>query len=192
MTPPEAATPEPPKGGADLSVRVAWSDDAPAIAGVQVVAWRQSFRDTLPQALLDQLDADEIAANWAEAMTRPPDPRNRVLVGLERNQVRGFCVTGPSPDPDADPIQTGELSDLTISPDHLAQGHGSRLVQAAVDTMAADRFKLANVWVNSDADEMRAFLEGAGWAPDGAHRTLEPIAGGAPVKQVRLHAAIGD
>ena len=192
MTPPEAANAEPSRGGADLSVRVAWSDDAPAIANIQVTAWRLSFQGVLPQALQDQLDETEVAAGWAEAMTRPPDPRNRVLVGLERNRVRGFCVTGPSPDPDADPSQTGELSDLTISPDHLAQGHGSRLVQAAVDTMVADRFKLANVWINSNADAMRVFLEGAGWAPDGAHRTLEPIADGAPVKQVRLHAAIGD
>jgi len=192
MTPPDSLQNQPHQGGADVSVRVAWSDDAAAIAQVQVKAWQSNYRDTLPQSLLDQLDADEIAEVWSAAMATPPDARNRLLVALERNLVRGFCVTGPSADPDADPIRIGEISDLTVDPAHLGKGHGSRLIQAAVDTLVADGFKLAQVWVNSEADALRAFLESAGWAPDGGHRTLELVDGSSQVKQVRLHAAVGD
>ncbi|HMU35206.1 MAG: GNAT family N-acetyltransferase [Nocardioidaceae bacterium] len=179
-----------PSGGADVSVRVGWSDDAPAIAEIQVSAWRATYAEVLPGELLDQLDAGEIAEVWAQSLTQSTDARNRVLVGLERNTVRGFCVTGPCPDPDADPIRVGEISDLTVDPEHLGNGHGSRLMQAAVDTLVADHFEIANVWVNSEADALRKFLESAGWAPDGAHRTLELISGDAQVKQVRLHTTI--
>ncbi|MEZ5160787.1 MAG: hypothetical protein R2709_08655 [Marmoricola sp.] len=44
---------------------------------------------------------------------------------------------------------------MTVDPEHLGNGHGSRLVQAAVDTLVADHFEIANVWVNSEADALR-------------------------------------
>jgi ribosomal protein S18 acetylase RimI-like enzyme len=173
---------------ADVSVRVGWTDDAPGIAAVQVRAWRRAYAGLLPAEVLDGLDEGEFAAAWAEALNRPQDARNRVLVALERNAIRGFAVTGPSPDPDQDPVADGEVSELTVDPDHTSRGHGSRLVQACADTLRADRFATALVWLNADDDARRAFLAGAGWAPDGAHRELDLHGDGSVrVKQVRLH-----
>ena len=173
---------------ADVSVRVAWADDAAGIAGVQVRAWREQYAGVLPADVLDSLDADEFAAAWAQSMNVPKDARNRVLVALERNTVRGFAVTGPSSDPDADPIADGEISELTIEPGQTGHGHGSRLVQACADTLRADRFGTALVWLNADDDARRSFLSEAGWAPDGAHRELDLHGDGSVrVKQVRLH-----
>jgi hypothetical protein len=41
-------------------------------------------------------------------------------------------------------------------------------------------------------DAVRGFLDGAGWAPDGAHRELDLDGTGAVrVKQVRLHTDLG-
>jgi ribosomal protein S18 acetylase RimI-like enzyme len=177
---------------ADVSCRVAWADDAPAIAAVQVRAWRASYADLLPAALLESLDADEIAAGWRDAFGRPPDARNRVLVALERNLVTGFAVTGPAADPDCDPVVDGEVSDLTVDPHKRHAGHGSRLMQAAVDTLKADRFTRAVTWLAAADDETRAFQTAAGWAPDGAHRTLDLTGDGSvQVKQVRLHTDLG-
>jgi ribosomal protein S18 acetylase RimI-like enzyme len=173
---------------ADVSVRVAWADDAAAIAAVQVRSWRQRYVDLLPAEVLDGLDEDQIKDVWEASMSRPKDARNRVLVALERNTVRGFAVTGPSPDPDSDPIADGEVSELTVDPDHLRQGHGSRLLQACADTLRADRFRRATTWLNSTDDDLRAFLASAGWGADGAHRELDLRGDGAVlVKQVRLH-----
>ena len=81
---------------ADVSARVAWADDAPAIAAVQVRAWRTSYADLLPAEVLDALDADQFAEGWRASLGRPADARNRVLVSLERNLVTGFVVTGPA------------------------------------------------------------------------------------------------
>jgi ribosomal protein S18 acetylase RimI-like enzyme len=177
---------------ADVSCRVAWADDAPAIAAVQVRAWRTSYVDLLPADLLAGLDATEMAAGWAQALSRPPDARHRVLVALERNLVTGCAVTGPADDPDRDPVADGQISDLTVDPHKRHAGHGSRLMQACVDTLKADRFTRAVTWLPAQDDETRAFLTAAGWGPDGAHRTLDLTGDGTvQVKQVRLHTDLG-
>ena len=175
---------------ADVSVRVAWADDAESVAAVQVRAWSRLYADVLPDDVLPD-DVDALAAQWRAALTRPADARNRVLVALERNRVVGFALTSPATDPDCDPVVDGELSEVTLEPDERAKGHGSRLLQAAVDTMAADRFTRAVTWVNVADDALRTFLTDAGWAPDTAHRELDLDGTGATtVKQVRLHTAI--
>ena len=176
---------------ADVSCRVAWADDAPAIAAVQVRAWRTSYDGLLPADVLASLDPDELADGWAASLTRPPDARNRVLVSLERNLVTGFAVTGPASDPDCDPVADGEISDLTVDPHKRGEGHGSRLMQACVDTLEADRFRRAVAWLAATDDDQRAFFTEAGWAADGAHRTLDLTGDGSTlVKQVRLHTAL--
>lgn len=176
----------------DVSVRVAWADDAEAIAGVQVRAWPQLYGDLLPADALPS-DPAPLAAQWHQSLSKPGDARNRVLVALERNRVVGFAVTAPAADPDTDPVTDGELADLTVLPDCRSQGHGSRLLQAAVDTLVADRFTRAVTWVRADDDVLRRFLTDAGWAPDSAHRELDLDGSGATtVRQVRLHAAVGD
>jgi GNAT superfamily N-acetyltransferase len=174
---------------ADVSVRVAWADDAPAIGGLQARAWRTTYAGLLPAgALPDEATATEA---WRTALARPGDARNRVLVALERNRVVGFAVVGPASDPDCDPVADGELLELTVEADERGKGHGSRLVTAAVETMAADRFTRAVFWVIATDDPLRTFLTTAGWAADTAHRELDlDGTGRTTVKQVRLHTAL--
>lgn len=178
---------------ADVSARVAWADDAPAIAAVQVRAWRVSYAGLLPAEVLAALDPEQLAAGWRERLNRPADARDRTLVALERNTVTGFVLTGPSTDPDRDPVATGELADLTVDPHVRGAGHGSRLLQAAADTLVADRFTRAVTWLPARDDALRTFLTEAGWGPDGAHRTLDLLGDGAvTLPQVRLHTSFSD
>ncbi len=177
---------------ADVSCRTAWADDAPGIASLQVRAWREMYADLLPPEVLDGLDAEELAAAWRESVVAPKDARNRALVALERNRIVGFAITGPAADPDADPIADGEISEFTVDPADQRSGHGSRLMQACVDTLTADKFTRAVTWLNATNDPLRTFLTATGWAPDGAHRELDFHGDGTlTVKQVRLHTALG-
>ncbi len=172
-------------------MRVAWTGDAPAVAAVQVRAWREEYAGLLPAELLAGLDPDRLALGWADSLARPPDARNRVLVALERASVRGYALTTPSSDPDSDPVADGELAELTVDPGHRGCGHGSRLLQAGVDTLRADRFTRGLLWLASTDDARRAFVTTAGWAPDGAHRELDLHGDGTVlVRQVRLHTAL--
>lgn len=173
-------------------MRVAVPADAPAVARVQVTSWHERYADVLPAELVEAMDVDVFSTRWADSLHRPGDARNRVLVALDGDSVRGFAVTGPSTDPDADPIADGEIAELTVEPEHRRQGHGSRLMQAAVETLRSDRFVRGAVWVDSSADETRRFVTEAGWAPDGAHRELDLRGDGAVRhKQVRLHTDLG-
>jgi ribosomal protein S18 acetylase RimI-like enzyme len=173
---------------ADVSVRVAWSQDAAGIAAVQLRAWQQRYADVVAEVGAD--DGLRVAS-WERYLTRPPEARYRALVALERVRIVGFALTGPATDPDADPAVDGELAELTVDPAHLRLGHGSRLLQAAADTLAADGFTRVVCWVDSTDDALRGFLTSAGWATDGAIRELAAEEGVGTVKQVRLHAAIG-
>ena len=177
---------------ADVSVRVAWVDDAPAIAELQLRTWRDVYAGLLPaDALPGPEEADAAAAAWRTSLGTPRDARNRVLVALERNRVVGFAITCPASDPDSDPVSDAELMELTVDPGERGKGHGSRLLQAAVETMQADRFTRAVLWSVATDDDLRAFLGGAGWAPDTAHRELDLDGEGTTlVRQVRLHTAL--
>ena len=175
---------------ADVSVRVAWADDAEAIAAVQARTWPVVYAGLLPAEALE-IDPDRAAEVWRGVLTRPADARSRVLVALERHRVVGFAITSPATDPDCDPVADAELMELTIDPDERGKGHGSRLLQAAVDTMQADRFSRAVLWAVASDDALRTFLTEAGWAPDTAHRELDLDGSGTTlVKQVRLHTAL--
>ena len=173
---------------ADVSARLAWPDDATSIARVQVAAWRDLYADLLSEDALAALDPGELAERWTTILTRPKDARMRVLVALERADVRGFALVHPSADPDADPVADGEVGEFVIDPGHRGAGHGSRLLQAAIDTLAADKFTRVRWWVTSTDDALRAFVTGSGWEPDGAHRELQDESG-RTVKQVRLHTS---
>ena len=175
---------------ADVSVRVAWSDDAPAVAALQLRAWQSTYAGLVPAETL-ALDPEETSQAWAAALRSPGDARNRVLVALERNRVVGFGVVSPAADPDCDPVADAELNELVVDPDERGKGHGSRLLQAVADTLRADRFTRAVTWTIVGDDELRRFLTDAGWAADTAHRELDlDGTGTTTVKQVRLHTAL--
>jgi GNAT superfamily N-acetyltransferase len=178
---------------ADVSVRIAWADDAEAIASVQLRTWPSVYGELVPpEAIPSGPEAEvEVADAWRRSLSSPGDARNRVLVALERNRVCGFAITCPAADPDADPVADAELRELTVDPRERGHGHGSRLLQAAADTMTADRFTRAVTWVSASDDALRGFLTAAGWAPDGAHRELQlDDTGDVAMKQVRLHTSL--
>lgn len=166
---------------------MAWPDDAAAIVRVQLASWRAG--NVIAPAALDAVDITELTSRWETIVSAPADARMRVLVGLERADVRGFALVHPSYDPDSDQVADGEIGELAVDPAHQRAGHGSRLLQAAVDTLVADGFTRAVWWVGTTDDVLRNFVTESGWAPDGAHRELADDAG-TTVKQIRLHTAL--
>lgn len=182
---------------ADVSVRVAWADDAPAVAALQLRAWTERYADHLaaggvPDAAAQPGAVDAATDAWRTSLASPGDARNRVLVALAHERVVGFAVTGPAADPDCDPVRDGELRELAVATAERGRGHGSRLLQAVADTLRADRFRRAVTWVGTTEDDLRGFLSDAGWATDGAHRELgaEDGAPAGRLRQVRLHTSL--
>ncbi len=176
---------------ADRSVRLARPAEAPAIGAVQARSWTKSYASVLPGDVLGDLDAAGFAQVWGLAIERPPTARHRVLVALDGNRVVGFAATAPSESPDAEPGADGEIVAFHVDPGELGAGHGSRLLTACVETLRADGFIRGEAWMLAQDDARRAFFEGAGWAPDGAHRRLD-LYGDEQVmiSEVRLHTDV--
>ena len=99
----------------------------------------------------------------------------------------GFAITGPATDPDCDPVADAELRELTVDPDERGKGHGSRLLQAAADTMTADRFTRAVTWVDRERRRAAAFLDRRRLGARRRAPQLDLDGTVRPVKQVRLH-----
>ena len=197
-------------------VRAARASDAAALARVQVECWRRGYKGIIPDPVLAELTSDEAGAQWrerwAEAITKPPTSRHRVLVAVAEPEpvdapgapdaareesgpagrpprvIAGFASAGPASDPDRWPATDGEVYELRVAPGFTGRGHASRLLNAVADTLAEDRFTRVSAWVLEADEALRSFLQSTGWAPDGARSELDM---GVRVPILRLHASLG-
>lgn len=152
---------------ADRSVRPAIPADASVIAGVQQAAIAADHPQLEPRVLA-ALGSPAAVAAWEQAVRTPPSSRHRVLSALEDQSVVGFVAFAPC----ADEPQVVELLELRVHPDRARQGHGSRLLAAAVDVLAPSGAPALVCWsaVGSGLDSL---LAATGWAVDGGHRELD-------------------
>ena len=174
---------------ADASARIARASDAPAVGLVQAAVWRDAYAHVLPQDVLDQFDGPKFARVWRDSLGTPPSPRHVLLVGCAGEQVVGFAAVGPSGDIDATEA-SGEVLALGVHPDARRNGHGSRLLNAAVDTLRGKGFDTVGTWILATDEATRSFLYAAGLAPDSAFRDRVIDVDGTVVREVRLTASL--
>lgn len=175
----------------DASVRTARATDAPAVGAVQAAVWRTAFVDLLDESVLAQFEPTAFAKVWTTSLRQPPSPLHRLLVATEADQVVGFAAIGPTTDPDhrkSEEESTGEILAMGVHPEARRRGHGSRLLNAAVDTLRAGDFTTVLAWLPADDDELRAFAAAAGLTPDGAWRDHVVGADDRTAREVRLVA----
>ncbi len=168
-------------------VRLALPNEAASLVELQRRQW--SLHPELAQALAETEQAEAVSA-WQQAIAAPPLATCRVLVALAGDEVVGFTATGPAGDPDSGPTD-GLIAEFVV-PDDEEQEHAARLLHAAVDTLRADGFEVAVIWLPADADEFRRFLTAAGWGADGAHQELGSADGKVVLKLIRMHTRIAD
>jgi len=174
---------------ADASVRLARESDAPAVGLVQAAVWREAYAAVLPADVVASFEPQAFAQVWRRSLAAPPAGVYRLLVACAGEQVVGFASIGPSQDPDASP-ETGELSALGVHPRARRSGHGSRLLNAAVDTLRGAGAEAMATWVLAADEETRRFLASSGLHPDGAFRDRVVSEDGDTAREVRLVADI--
>lgn len=178
---------------ADVSVRPARADDAAEIGRIQVDTWRTGYADILPEPVLSGLSVDEATQVWASAVTASPSPRHHVLAAMEGQWLVGFAAFGPADDLQADdpePGTTASLATLLVEPRWGRRGHGSRLLAAVVDHARQDGITRMLMWAPEADTVTRAFLESAGWAPDGLVRALDT--GSGELREIRLITSLAE
>lgn len=174
-------------------VRSARLEDIDTIVAIQVAAWRSMYADVLPDEVMAEMAGAEaqerFREQWHGSLQSPPTSWHRLLVSTERRTVVGFAALGPAGDPDRWPATDAEIYALHVGTDHVRLGHGSRLLNACVDHLTDDGFHAVHMWTLEAPNPLRAFIEAAGWIPDGARRELDV---GEPVPLVRFHASISE
>lgn len=171
-------------------VRQARATDVADIARLQWRQWQDADPASVEAALAAGLDVDAVGALWRQGLLSPASPLDRLLVATdEADAVIGFAATSASGDADAGPGQA-ELLELTVSRDARGAGHGSRLLAACVEILTPAGAVELSAWVVAEDGDARAFLGGAGFAPDGAERELADEQG-AVTAQIRLSALLG-
>lgn len=170
---------------ADASVRAATANDAPAVGQVQALVWQEAYDGIVPPQVHAAFDPQSFAAAWRDSLRTPPEGVHRLLVACAGEQVVGFVAIGPSQDPDTGQT-TGEVTALGVHPMHRRQGHGSRLLNAAVDILREAGAEHVTVWCLVQHEDVRAFLTGAGLDPDGAYRDRVVSPDETTAREVRL------
>ena len=178
---------------ADVSVRPARRGDGGGIARVQGAVWGHVYAGVLPPEVLADVAGGQGAQTWDAAIAGPPGERHHLLVALDGERVVGVAAVAPATDPDLVPQLDAELHVFCVDPDEEGRGHGSRLLNATADVTRGAGFDHVHAWLGEPERGLWTFLEGAGWAADGATRTLDLRGDGAVVvEQARLRTAVGD
>ncbi|WP_237565469.1 GNAT family N-acetyltransferase [Ornithinimicrobium cavernae] len=176
---------------ADASVRTGRVSDAPAVGLVQATVWRDAFAGKVPQEVLDAFEGPAFASAWRRSLQDPPSPLHRLLVACAGEQVVGFAAIGPAEVTDETVSETdGEILVMGVHPQARRDGHGSRLLNAAADTLRAGDRTAVLTWLPADDEQARAFTDAAGLVPDGAWRERVVGPGGETVREVRVRAEL--
>lgn len=168
----------------DVSVRTARVDDADGMGAAQAASWREAMSAALPESTLALFDPDAFAATWRASLSEPPTPTHRALVATDAGTIVGITALGPTEE-----AGVGELLALSVAPAARGAGHGSRLLNAAVDTLRANGFHSVLCWAPVADEITQQFIRNAGLAPDGAYRD-RAVDDTHTLREVRLTASI--
>lgn len=140
-------------------IRPARESDALAIARVHVEVWRETYPTLLPpDYLVDRLDVERVAANWARSLRRPGG--ERVLVAVdEAVGVIGFAAYGASREQMF--AGDGELYAIYLDIDAQGEGIGRTLCGAVARDLLQDGRKALCVEV-LEGNPSRFFYEALG------------------------------
>lgn len=149
----------------EFAVRPLQPDDAAAMAAVEVTVWQTCYRDILPAGFLAALSAERKAGQWRGVLAS--DALAGFGLASKDGRLAGFLVAGAPQDlpPGAAKDYRGEIVALNILPEWHGRGYGRRLLAHAADWLAGHDLYPPYVWIFSDHDRTRDFIETLGGRP---------------------------
>ncbi|MGQ9598454.1 MAG: GNAT family N-acetyltransferase [Anaerolineae bacterium] len=141
-----------------IVIRLANTDDAPAIARVHIDTWHTTYRGLVPAEFLAQLSYERSEQKWRELLSNP-DQTPFVHVAEKEGVIVGFASSGP--EREQDPVYHGELYAIYVLDSHQRQGVGRNLVRATARQLWENSFSSMLVWVLAK-NPSRAFYERLG------------------------------
>ncbi len=151
-----------------VTVRPARVDDVEQMARVNVRCWQETYRELMPDALLD--DPGFVAARerfWT-AVVSEVRPHHRVAVAERDGRLIGLAMSGPPLDREATWVR--QLYVLYVLKAEHGLGAGPALLEEVVP--AEDSVAL---WVADPNPRAQAFYRKQGFAADGAEQVDEGV-----------------
>jgi GNAT superfamily N-acetyltransferase len=141
-------------------LRPARTADGGVIARIQLAAWHATYAQLNP-AMVDGLDLDRTADNWARAAT---DPIRRLQLAMWDGTTVGYALSGPA---DGQPDRVGELDAVYLLPEAQRLGVGRLLVDDALTWLAETGYAECLLWVVDQNTHARGFYQHLGFRDDG-------------------------
>lgn len=137
------------------------------VAEVQLLAWRETYREILGEALLSELKVAAFESNW-KAMLTNPLRRNYVWVD-GNNQAAGFISYGP---PRAGTAQANfEIYGIYVHPAYWNRGIGFQLMQHVLALLQEESPSVRVLpWTMAANEGSRRFYEKCGFRTNGQRR----------------------
>ena len=140
-----------------MIVRPATLGDVDGIARAHVQAWRESYRELIPQATLDALSVEKRAAQWRHTLGNPD---RMTFVAEDGGAVYGFVSGGGIL---WSGLTTGsEVSALYLLEAAKRRGIGRTLFRAELTTLVGRGFASTGLWVLTANAPGRRFYETMG------------------------------
>jgi ribosomal protein S18 acetylase RimI-like enzyme len=164
-----------------FTLRPVTPGDAGAIATIRVEGWQHAYRGQLEDDLLDRMSAERDEPRWRTHLSAPPSGHHGFIAERAGASV-GFVTCGPSRDP-GEVSDVGEIYAIYVLPAFIRRGMGRALLDRAMDTLRADGFSQALLWVLESHTGAHRFYQTAGWHRDGGRKT--DVLDGFTVREVR-------
>jgi ribosomal protein S18 acetylase RimI-like enzyme len=145
-------------------LRIATCHDAPALAGMHVTSWRETYTGLLPDTMLSSLSVEARAAAWAKIMQEPATTHSTAIYLAEhQGAIIGFASCGAQrTDSLKDKGYEGEVSAIYVLREFQKRRIGTRLFHAMSSDLQRRGFRAAALWVLRDNLRARRFYEGCG------------------------------
>jgi ribosomal protein S18 acetylase RimI-like enzyme len=157
-----------------FEIRGATSDDAVAIATIELRGWQSTYRGVVPDSFLDPATFAERLERWNRVLA--PEDGRWTQAAVIAEEVVGYCsVAAPTRDQDA-ADSTAEIVSLYVATELIRKGIGGALMDAALTTLAADDWSDVTLWMFRENPSARAFYENVGFVADG-REGIDPVTG---------------
>jgi ribosomal protein S18 acetylase RimI-like enzyme len=156
--------------GADVAIRVACIEDAPAIARLHVAVWREAYRDLAPPEALQALELSKRQARWAEMLATA---ERTVLVAECDGRIVGIGTAGAATAPELG--GHGEILYLYVDPTHARAGIGRRLMRRLAAALREQGYNSAALGVVEGNQPAIAFYKKLGGRLAGSYIDPGPL-----------------
>jgi len=143
-----------------IHIRPAGVEDSDVIGRIHVDAWRETYRDLVPDWILDNLSAERRAAQWRAGLSRTPRSNAVFVAEYETGGIVGFGAVGRARDLSLG--CDGEIYALYVLQSAQGLGIGRALMRTLATALLDQGSMSMSLWVLTSNANATAFYRHLG------------------------------